>query len=180
MHSIQAKLALLFQRKQDHRLSLEIFIKEQIQELEANQQHRTARAYRSVLNSFSGFLGSDDFQLQNLDDSVVKRFETYLKKNGKSLNTVSFYMRNLRAVYNKACKKQLIIHSYINPFEDTFTGIDKTSKRAVKQNIIKRLFNLDLSHNRDLEFSKRLFLFSFYTRGMSFVDMSFLLSLIHI
>ena len=46
-------------------------------------------------------------------------------------------MRNLRAVYNRAVEKQLIIQQY--PFKHVYTGIDKTIKRAVPISVIKKI-----------------------------------------
>ena len=57
-------------------------------------------------------------------------------------------------------------------FEHVYTGIDKTVKRALPLEIIKQLKELDLSLNPRLELARDMFLFSFYTRGMSFIDMA--------
>lgn len=60
------------------------------------------------------------------------------------------------------------------PFKHVYTGIDKTVKRAVSLKIIRQIRNLDLTLNPSLDYARDMFLFSFYTRGMSFVDMAFL------
>ena len=91
---------------------------------------------------------------------------------GISKNTSSFYMRTLRAVYNRAVNKGLTLQKY--PFKYVYTGIDKTRKRAVSVQIMKQIKSLDLSSEWKLDFARDMFLFSFYTRGMSFVDMSYL------
>ena len=49
-------------------------------------------------------------------------YEAYLKARGVRMNTISFYMRNLRAVYNRAAEKRLTAQNY--PFRHEFT-IDK-------------------------------------------------------
>lgn len=59
-----------------------------------------------------------------------------------------------------------------SPFKHVYTGIDKTVKRALPLEIIKQLKNLDLSLNPRMELARDMFLFSFYTRGMSFIDMA--------
>jgi integrase len=59
-----------------------------------------------------------------------------------------------------------------SPFSGIYTGIDKTIKRAVNEDVIIQLKNLDLSNNFCLALARDLFLFSFYMRGMSFVDMA--------
>lgn len=61
-----------------------------------------------------------------------------------------------------------------NPFRHVHTGIDKTVERAVPMKIIKRIKNLDLFLKPSLEFARDMFMFSFYTRWMAFVDMAYL------
>lgn len=81
-------------------------------------------------------------------------------------------MRNLRAIYNRAVEKDITVQR--SPFKHVYTGIDKTVKRALSAKTIKEIKNLDLSLSPQLDFARDLFMFSFYTRGMSFIDMAFL------
>lgn len=55
-----------------------------------------------------------------------------------------------------------------------YTGIDKTVKRAVSLKTIRQIQNLDLSTNPLMDYARDIFMFSFYTRGMSFIDMAYL------
>ena len=101
----------------------------------------------------------------------MSEYEYWLKRKNVTLNSISFYMRILRAIYNKAVAQELIIQR--DPFKNVYTGIEKTRKRAVDENIILKLKKLDLKQP-NLTFTRDLFLLSFYTRGMSFVDMAYL------
>ena len=56
-------------------------------------------------------------------------YEAYLRGRGLTKNSTSFYIRILRAVYNRAVENSLIINQ--NPFKHVYTGIDKTVKRAI-------------------------------------------------
>lgn len=81
-------------------------------------------------------------------------------------------MRTLRAIYNRAVEKELILQR--NPFKHVYTGIDKTVKRAIPIKNIRQIRDLDLTLNPMLDYARDIFMFSFYTRGMSFIDMAFL------
>ena len=107
-----------------------------------------------------------------MDSDMMVAYEAYLKRNGVSPNTSSFYMRNLRAVYNRAVEKGLVEQKF--PFKHVYTGVEKTAKRAIPLMAVRKIKELDLSSSPALDFARNMFLFSFYTRGMSFVDMAYL------
>ena len=133
---------------------------------------RTAENYSCTLKSFMQFRQDRDILLSEIDSDLMQLYEAYLHGKGVVRNTSSFYMRILRAVYNRALEKELVEQR--NPFRHVYTGVDKTVKRAIPLSAIKRMKNLDLSLQPNLEFARDMFLFSFYTRGMSFIDMAHL------
>ena len=133
---------------------------------------RTSETYTATLNSFMAFREEQDVPLDGINSDLMLLYEAYLKARGVRMNTISFYMRNLRAVYNRAVEKGLTPQN--NPFRHVYTGVDKTVKRAISIKAIKALKDLDLSMKPSSDFARDMFLFSFYTRGMSFVDMAYL------
>ena len=148
------------------------FLRGQITRLTAEGRLGTARNYARTLNSFSDFLGGADLPFAALTEPLVEEYSAYLMRRGVVRNTVSFYMRNLRAVYNKAVRQHLTEQRF--PFGSVYTGIDHTRKRAVDERLIGRLRNLDLSASAALTLARDLFIFSYCTRGMAFIDMAFL------
>ena len=133
---------------------------------------RTSETYTATLKSFMAFRGDQDVPLDGISSDMMLLYEAYLKTRDVRMNTISFYMRNLRAVYNRAVEKGLTTQN--NPFRHVYTGVDKTVKRAIPIKDIKALKELDLSMRPSLDFARDMFMFSFYTRGMSFVDMAYL------
>ncbi|MBR5899353.1 MAG: site-specific integrase [Muribaculaceae bacterium] len=133
---------------------------------------RTAETYEATLRSFSAFLNGKDIALTEITPDIMQLYEAHLYNRGLLRNTTSFYMRILRAVYNRAVEKDLTTNR--NPFKHVYTGVDKTVKRAIPLKAIRQIKNLDLSLQPSLDFARDMFLFSFYTRGMSFVDMAYL------
>ena len=152
--------------------SLFNFMQGIIAHLKQMDKIRTAENYSCTLKSFMQFRGNRDVLLSEIDSDLMQLYEAYLHGKGAVRNTSSFYMRILRAVYNRALEKELMEQR--NPFRHVYTGVDKTVKRAVPLSAIKRMKNLDLSLQPNLEFARDMFLFSFYTRGMSFIDMAHL------
>lgn len=133
---------------------------------------RTSETYTATLKSFMEFREEHDVPLDGVNSDLMLLYEAHLKAKGVRMNTISFYMRILRAVYNRAVEKELTPQKY--PFRHVYTGVDKTVKRAVPVKVIKALKELNLSMKSSLDFERDMFMFSFYTRGMSFVDMAYL------
>lgn len=136
------------------------------------EQYRTSETYSSTLNSFRRFRAGIDVALADIDCLLMESYESYLRRNSLSPNTISFYLKHLRAVYNRAVDDELTVDR--KPFRRVSMTIEKTPKRAISLLSIKRLKSLDFSHYPSRRFARDMFLFSFYTRGMSFVDIAYL------
>ena len=152
--------------------SLFTFMYNVITQLKQLGKVRTSETYTATLKSFMTFRENQDVPLDGITSDLMLLYEAYLKARDVRMNTISFYMRILRAVYNRAVEKELTPQN--NPFRHVYTGVDKTVKRAIPIKAIKALKELDLSLKPSLNFARDMFLFSFYTRGMSFVDMAYL------
>lgn len=148
------------------------FMSRVVEDLKQKGRLRTSETYTAALNSFRKFRDGHDVMLDCLTPGVVEEYEAWLMARGNIPNTVSFYMRILRALYNRAVDRGAIENHH--PFRHVYTGVAKTVKRAVNVSVVRRIKSLDLSAQRALDFARDMFLMSFYLRGMSFVDMAFL------
>lgn len=148
------------------------YFRGQIKRLEELGRGGTSYNYSATFNSFFKFRGGEDLIFDNLTSELMEEYEAFLKSEKVSMNSSSFYMRILRAVYNKAVDKGITEQQH--PFKRVYTGIEKTMKRALPLKEIKRIKELDLSATSAMEYARDLFMLSFYTRGMSFVDMAHL------
>lgn len=161
-------------RFQDNRQeqSFNAYIRQQIARLKRLGKIRTSETYTASLRSFSGFMNDKEVLFDQINADLIAEYEAYLKGRGNSPNTISFYMRILKAVYNRAVGDGLTGQRH--PFKSVYTGVEKTLKRAISLNDLKRIKGLDLSLKPNLDFARDMFLFCFYTRGMSFIDMAYL------
>ena len=159
-----------------HRLTKEVslfsFWHNVIAQLKQLGKVRTAETYTATLKSFMKFQNNQDVPLDGITSDMMLLYDAHLKARGVRMNTISFYMRIFRAVYNRAVEKGVTTQQ--NPFRHVYTGVEKTVKRAIPIKDIKALKDMDLSMHPTLDFTRDMFMFSFYTRGMSFVDMAYL------
>lgn len=140
--------------------------------LEQEGRFGTGRNYRSTLRNISEYLGESDPSLTDIDNAWIQSYQDWLHRRQVSPNTISFYMRALKAVMRRAARQGLI--SGADHFDGIFTGNRATRKRAVDTEAIRRLSRLDLRKDPGLQLARDIFLFSVMTRGMSFVDIAFL------
>lgn len=148
------------------------FMERVIASLLANGRVRTSETYRAALNSFRRFRSGEDVMIDCLDGAMMEAYQAWLRQRGLVPNTVSFYARILRAVYNRAVEQGLTADC--RPFRHVYTGVDKTVKRALQLPVIRKIKNLDLKEAPELAYARDMFMMSFYLRGMSFVDMAYL------
>ena len=148
------------------------FMQSVIARLQLIGKERTAETYHSTLKSFMKYRQEQDILLEDIDSDLMQMYEAHLQSSGITRNSISFYMRILRAVYNRAVEKELTENRH--PFKHVYTGTEKTVKRAIPLKSIKQIKNLELPIKSSLDFARDIFLFSFYTRGMSFIDIAFL------
>lgn len=132
----------------------------------------TARNYDKALRNFSAFLGGKDIRFSQLTPALVGEYNAFLVRRGMVRNSISFYMRIMRAVYNKAVRQGVARGPH--PFAEVYTGVDRTRKRAVPEVVVAALCHLPIDDNHGLALARDMFVFSFCARGMAFVDMAYL------
>lgn len=144
--------------------TLSNYMEKHIVRLKRNGKIRTSETYAAALKSFRKFLLStspddsrrqeNDIMLDCIDYEVMEAYEAWQKKRGNSPNTISFYFRILRAVYNRAVEDDIIEDR--NPFRHVYTGVDKTVKRALPLRIVKKIKTLDLSLTPALYYARHV------------------------
>ena len=140
-----------------------------------NWQYRTSLHYKATLNSFKRYRDNRDIALSEIDADVMRSYEAYLHHTAEVCkNTSSFYLRILRATYNKAVAKRLTPQQH--PFTNVYTGIAPTRKRAIPTEDVSQIKHLhsvkELTPKEEM--ARDTFLMSFYLRGISFIDLAHL------
>lgn len=148
------------------------FIRAQVAHKKQLGKIRSSETYQTTLNSFMRFREGIDLTFDMIDSELMEHYEAELRRHGLLRNTSSFYMRVLRTNYRLAVEKGLTPDRH--PFKHVYCGMDKTVKRSISFAEIKKIKELDLSRKRVMDFARDMFIFSFCTRGMSFIDMAYL------
>jgi integrase/recombinase XerD len=150
------------------------FFKEIIDEMTRAGNISNAKAYQSTRDSIIKFKGKK-IRFKDITSTFLEKYEVFLRENGNQNGGISFKMRGLKALFNKARSRQLIPKDPY-PFEDYKISKLKSnvSKRALTIEEFKKIRDVDLSKHQYLIDAYNYFMFSIYTRGMNFKDMMIL------
>lgn len=148
------------------------FTQKLIEDMKKIGKRAAVKRFGTTLNSLLAYTDGNEVAWNDLTSTFVLGLEGFLMKRGLCRNSTSFYMRNLRAIVNRAAEQDFEVPH--NPFKHVYMGVDKTVKRAVNIDVIRKIRDIDLSGRPALDFARKVFIFAFYTRGMSFVDIAFL------
>lgn len=148
------------------------FASQLIDELEKSGRFGTARTYRSLIKAWNKFVPDSHYQFSQLDTRSINAFREHLERQGNKRNTINFYLRTFRALYNRAARCGYVAEDE-NPFRNISFKPAPTPKLAIPREL---LYQLSQRTFKDplLNEARDIFLFSFYARGMSFIDMAFL------
>lgn len=132
-----------------------------------------ARVYKNVLGALKTYRKGKDLRFEELTYRFLKDYETYFLGQGFKVNGLSFNMRTIRSIYNKAIKEG-IVDQNVYPFKQYKIQKEATLKRAIDLDSLKRIVQLNLEPDHPCYNTRNFFLASFMMFGMSFVDMAFL------
>lgn len=148
-----------------------------IEQLAKDRKRPAMHTYTYTLKSVRKFYGDEGTPMP-VDEVFcpgrLKEYEEWMKRKGLSLNTVSTYLRTLKAVYNRLADAGVLPHQP-KLFEDVYTKVEPQTKRALSTEQMGTLLETDTSglpesERRALAYFRLMFLF----RGMPFIDLAFL------
>lgn len=151
-----------------------------MEELCQRRAKSTIDNYQTALRSLLTYAGKD-ISTEQIDVAMMEGYQRWLQLRGVSRNTSSCYMRSLRALLRHIDAEG----EYKEAFKSVYTGNEKTEKRAITEEELKRLRSplptsphwgrgKEQRKNAALGMARDLFLFSFCALGMPFVDLAFL------
>lgn len=131
---------------------------------------------QQTYNSLLKFNKHLDIPFSEIDCNWLKRYETWLRKQGKSENTIGIRFRNIRMIFNLAMNMELVKPENY-PFKKFKVSKlhQNTIKRAITKEEIQAVINFPIT-GKDFYtcLAVNLFAFSYFMGGINFVDMAYL------
>ena len=165
------ELCDVFSKEQTYK-TVFVFLHEQVVKKEQMQRQGTAHTYRSAYNRFKVFREDVDLTFDELTPDMVERYEAWLINRRLKQNSICCYLRTLNTLLAKAAEEGLLANQ--NLFSRVRLSYVKTTKRAISERELKVIANLQLPGESTIALARDIFMFSFYMRGMPFVDIAYL------
>src|SRR5690606_22377211 len=152
-------------------LSYTVFHENLIAEAKGAGKISTSNIEKETLKSVQRFMEKTEISFRDLSVDNIYKYQSFLNSNNNSQSTIGIRMRTLRAVFNKAIKREIIPVS-MYPF-DKFK-VSKIKESGKKEYLTES--ELELLKFSDLEskhenIARDMFLLSFYGRGINFIDL---------
>ncbi len=161
-----------FRGKKQTNIIVKDFWRDKIEDLIKAGRIGNARAHEETSKSFFKFCKNQSIHFREITVEILNKYETHLRATGSNDGGIGVRMRELRALYNEAIKRGVVDEKYY-PFKifkvSKFKG--KGFKKALTRAEVRRIEDLDEEEYPHLAQSKKLFVFSYYSRGMNFYDM---------
>lgn len=163
-------------REQIQSETVEHFYLRTIEQLKQDGAVGNAYAYRNSYHVLRSFHKDKplDYAFGQIDEAFLISFESWMRSKGNKDTTLSFQMRTLRAIFNRAVRAKIVSRDK-NPFNEYKISKfnTRTPKRALTKTDVMKIIAADCSQGKTIEqFAHDVFVFSYLCGGISFVDMA--------
>lgn len=149
------------------------FGKNVVSELRKAERFGNANTYYAVIKVLEKFTKGTDLKFSDLNYNFLQSFERWHFSKGNSVNSLSTYMRTIKALFNRAIKSDIVSQD-VYPFKNYKIKTAPTEKRALDIGSIKAIMSLKLPEADSLFDYRNYFLTSYMLYGISFMDLAFL------
>lgn len=158
--------------KQNSKVTVYEHFQDIIVRMKLSNRLGNAKTYYDTCNSFFKFHSDRDLTFKGLNVTMLEKYEAHLRSRNNHDSGIAFKMRSLRAVYNSAIRNGIVSQDFY-PFDKYKISKLKVKglKRALTREEVKRIIDVDLSERPDLIDTKNYFIFSYFARGINWIDM---------
>lgn len=154
-----------------HPLSYTAFHESLMEEIKNTGKLSTYNIEKETLKSIQRFFNRTEITFKDLTVDAIYKYQSFLNGNNNSQSTIGIRIRTLRAVFNKAIKREVIPLS-MYPFDKFKVSKIKESgkKEYLSEEELELIKNVELFDKNDI-IARDMFLLSYYGRGINFIDL---------
>jgi integrase/recombinase XerD len=145
-----------------------------IKELISNNQISTSMVYQTAMHSWEKFYKGKYLLMADITPKMLKDYETFMLRRGRSITTVSINTRCIRRLINIAIKRGDVKRE-LYPFGDKDSGLymvrdAQNIKRALAKSDIRKIFEYEPEDDSPEGFYRDIWIFSYLCNGMNMAD----------
>lgn len=146
------------------------FAKKQVETMLKAGRVGNSIAYQCAINRIEKYIGKKELRFEEMDYRFLEDFTNSMIDEGLKPNGIACYMREIRAIYNKAIKMELVDAKYY-PFLKYKIKTERTINRALTLDELNSLLDVEILEAGNMQFHRDLFLLSFCLIGINFADL---------
>ncbi|MCF8461275.1 MAG: site-specific integrase [Flavobacteriales bacterium] len=147
---------------------------QRVAELRAAKQVSTADNYHLAAKSIREFADTDTLLFQNVTPKFLQGYEDHMVNKGRSLTTVSIYIRTLRTIFNDAINtKDAKAEDYPFGRRKYVVPASTNPKKALTGQQLRQLMNVTPATDEQAK-ARQFFFFSYASNGMNMKDIALL------
>ncbi|TMI89426.1 MAG: hypothetical protein E6H08_16530 [Bacteroidetes bacterium] len=147
-----------------------IYGKEHITKLQETGNIGNSIAYSCALSKLKSYVNKDNLTFEEINYKFLESFNASMLADNIKLNTISLYLRTIRALFNKAIKDGTL-EARFYPFSNFKIKTEQTISRALTSLEMAKIASLKLPENTPIWHQKSLFLLSFCFIGINLADL---------
>lgn len=152
-------------------LSYTNFHESLMEEIKNSGKLSTYNIEKDTLRSIQRFFGKTEITFRDLSVDAIYKYQSFLNGNNNSQSTIGIRIRTLRAVFNKAIKREIIPVS-MYPFNKfKVSKIKESGKKEYLSEEELELMKTDELFDKNDIIARDMFLLSYYGRGINFIDL---------
>jgi integrase/recombinase XerD len=145
-----------------------------VEDLRAAKQIGTANNYSLAAKSLKEFAGVNRLTFQNVTPKFLQGFEDYMVNKGRTLTTVSMYVRTLRTIYNDAiASKDAKTEDYPFGRRKYVVPASTNKKKALTRQQLRLLMDAPAATPEQAR-AQAFFFFSYASNGINIKDIALL------
>jgi len=173
LSNVEIKNIILGKEKAKKQLSVFEFLDQLVKDMEKAKQHGNAQFYKTLRNVLKNFLGHEQLKFAQVTYNLLKAIEVEHYAKGNKAGGLSVYMRTLSSTYTKASKARHADKEK-NPFKDYKIKQGKPTRKAMTEKDFGIFRNAEFEKGTAHYKAQKLYMASFYMRGMNWKDMALL------
>lgn len=159
-----------FRKIENIPMNVYLFLDEYEKELKDSKRLGTARTIKDLHRTLNKF-HPENLSFEKITPGFLEKFEVFMRARGNTDGGIAVRMRELRSIINTAIRREILDEKFY-PFKKYKISKLKSSgnKRALSEEEFIKFRDVDLSERPDLIEAHDYFMFSFYARGINFID----------